>query len=113
MACHRPSPIPAYDKVKAKTERDAESSPFEQYNSSCDFLGRCAANGIILNPAKFQYAQKELDFVGFTIYETKIRPTQMFLDSILMFPYLSSLTNVKVWHGMIARSPMSPPRPMS
>ena len=43
----------------------------------------CAANGIILNPAKSQFAQKELDFVGVTIYKTKIRPTQMFSDSIM------------------------------
>ena len=68
MACHGPSPSLAYNKVKAEFKRDAEPGPFEQYHSSCDFLGRCAANGIILNPAKSQFAWKEVDFIGFTIY---------------------------------------------
>ena len=75
----------------------------QQYHRSRDFLSRCAANGIILNPAKFQFAQKEVDFVGSTISETGVRPTKTFLDSILTFPSSASLTDIRSWHGMIAQ----------
>ena len=75
----------------------------QQYHRSCDFLDRCAANGIILNPAKFQFTQKEVDLVGFTISETGVRPTKTLLDSILTFPSLFSLSDIRSWHGMIAQ----------
>ena len=75
----------------------------QQFYLACDFLDRCAANGIILNPAKFQFAQKEVDFVGFTISNTRVRPTKSFLDFILSVPSPSSLTDIRSWHGMIAQ----------
>ena len=32
-----------------------------------DYLYLCAENGITINPKKFKFAQKEVDFVGYTI----------------------------------------------
>ena len=75
----------------------------QQFHRSCEFLDRCASNGIILNPKKFQFAEKEVEFVGFTITETGIRPTKSFLNSIMSFPSPTSLTDIRSWHGMVAQ----------
>ena len=80
--------------IKAKIKREAIPNPFEQYRSLYISLGRCAANGTTLKPAKSQFAQKEPSFLGLTAYE-RIRPTQMPLDSILMFPYSSAKKTYK------------------
>jgi hypothetical protein len=73
----------------------------QQFFRVCEFLDRCSANGIILNPAKFQFAEMEVEFVGFTVTATGVRPTKEFLDNILSFPTPTNITDVRSWFGAV------------
>ena len=50
-----------------------------------DFLECCGNNGIILNPNKFQFCQKNVEFAGFHLSESTIEPLGKYLDSIRNF----------------------------
>ena len=40
----------------------------------CDFITKCSQAGCIFNPAKFQFAEKTVDFLGFRVTDTGIQP---------------------------------------
>ena len=67
------------------------------------FLDTCGSNGIILNPRKFQFAESEVDFIGFTITDSGVRPTSEFVDNIMNFPTPTNLTDIRSWFGAIAQ----------
>ena len=58
----------------------------QQFFRTCEFLDRCGEHGIIINPTKFQFAEMEVDFVGFKVSATGVRPTDSFIETILSFP---------------------------
>ena len=66
-----------------------------------DFLELLGSNDIILNRKKFQFAQKVVDFAGFSITNTEIKPLRKFLDAIEDFPTPSKLTDVRSWFGLV------------
>merc|ERR1712082_101212 len=74
-----------------------------QFYRSCKFLDMCAANGIIINPKKFQFAEEEVEFLGFRVTATGVQPTQSFLDGIRNFPTPSSITDVRSWFGAVTQ----------
>ena len=67
------------------------------------FLSTCGAAGIVLNPDKFQFAQREVDFAGFRITESKIQPLPKYIEAILSFPTPTSTTDIRSWFGLINR----------
>ena len=67
------------------------------------FLETCGDNGIILNPKKFKFAESEVDFLGFTITDSGIKPTSEFLSNIMNFPTPTNLTDVRSWYGLVAQ----------
>ena len=68
-----------------------------------EFLSTCGAAGIVLNPEKFQFAQREVDFAGFKITESKIQPLPKYIEAIRSFPTPSSTTDIRSWFGLINR----------
>ena len=75
----------------------------EAFFRACEFLDTCGNNGVILNPKKFIFSEREVDFLGFTVTDTGVKPTQNFMDSILNFPSPANLTDVRSWFGAIAQ----------
>lgn len=73
----------------------------EHWWRTIDFLSTCGAAGIVLNPDKFQFAQREVDFAGFRISEDKIRPLPKYIDAIKLFPTPKSTTDIRSWFGLI------------
>ena len=73
----------------------------EQFFRTCEFLERCGKHGIIINPKKFQFAEMEVDFVGFRVSATGVRPTDTFLEAILSFPSPTNITDVRSWFGVV------------
>ena len=67
----------------------------------CAFLEQGAKGGCTFNPRKFQFGEREVDFLGFTITDTGIKPTEDFTNSILSFPTPKSLTDIRAWFGCI------------
>ena len=66
-----------------------------------DFLTRVGQAGIVLNPDKFQFAQRTADFAGFRVSDTAIEPLPKYLDAIRNFPTPSSTTDVRSWFGLV------------
>ena len=40
-----------------------------------DYISHCGSNGIVFNPQKFHFAEKEVEFAGFRITEDGMNPT--------------------------------------
>ena len=80
---------------------DPPTSLAEHWWRVIDFLECCANNGIILNPKKFQFCQKSVDFAGFHLTESTVEPLPKYLDSITHFPTPTSTTDIKAWFGLV------------
>ena len=72
-----------------------------QFYRTCEFLDRAGHHGIILNPEKFQFAETEVDFLGFRLTATGPRPSDEFLNGIRNFPTPANITDVRSWFGAI------------
>ena len=66
-----------------------------------EFLILVGASGIVLNPDKFQFAQKSVEFAGFRISANNIEPLPKFIDAIRSFPTPVSNTDIRSWYGLI------------
>jgi len=66
-----------------------------------DYLVLCGKNGIILNPEKFQFARKTVDFAGFRVSDSSIEPLPKYLDAIRDFPTPISNTDIRSWFGLV------------
>ena len=69
--------------------------------STCSFLDKCSAGGIIFNSSKFQFAEEEVRYLGFLIVKDGLKPTPEFLENIRSFPSPKSLTDIRSWYGAI------------
>ena len=66
-----------------------------------DFLTRVGRAGIVLNPEKFQFAERSVDFAGFRVTDQTIEPLPKYLDAIREFPSPTSTTDVRSWFGLV------------
>ena len=68
-----------------------------------DLLYTCGENNITLNPKKFKFCQKSLDFCGFTLGWDKFYPSDSTLASIQKFPMPDepSITDIRAWFGLV------------
>jgi hypothetical protein len=48
-----------------------------------EFLEICGKNGIVLNYEKFQFCQEEIEFAGFKVTNTDVKPLDKYLKSII------------------------------
>ena len=65
------------------------------------YLVLCGKNGIVLNKENFQCAQRVVDFTGFRITETGVKPLEKFLAAIRDFHTPTKLTDVRSWFGLV------------
>ncbi|CAB3996762.1 Hypothetical predicted protein [Paramuricea clavata] len=79
--------------VSGDGQLDRQLSP-----NSLDICGR---HGIILNPDKFVFGQDNVEFAGFEITPTNVRPCARYLDAIRNFPTPTNLTDIRSWFGLI------------
>ena len=73
----------------------------QNFYKVCEFLTKCSNAGMVFNPAKFQFSEKQVDYLGFTISDQGIRPQDQFLDNIRTFPTPNNITDVRSWFGLI------------
>ena len=66
-----------------------------------DFLKLVGHKGIILNPTKFQFAQKEIDFAGFHIAQEDVKPLDKYLETIRTFPQPKNVSDIRTWFGLV------------
>ena len=65
------------------------------------FLELMGKNGLILNPEKFQFCQREVTFAGFHIEETRIQPLPKYFDAIMNYPTPKSTSDIRGWFGLV------------
>ena len=73
----------------------------EAFFNTVKFLDLCGRNGIVLNPTKFVFAQPTVDFAGFQITPTSVKPSLRSLEAIKDFPTPKNITDVRSWFGLI------------
>ena len=80
---------------------DSSTSLSDHWWRVIDFLECCANNGIILNPNKFQFCEKTVNFAGFHLTPSTVEPLPKYLNSIIHFPTPASTTDIKAWFGLV------------
>ena len=66
-----------------------------------DLLITVGSSGVVLNPDKFQFSSREVDFAGFHISENTIEPLPKYINAIQDFPTPTSITDVRSWYGLV------------
>ena len=66
-----------------------------------DLLSTLGKSGIVLNPKKFQFAQRNVQFAGFHIGEDTIDPLPKYFDAIRNFPTPTSTTDIRSWFRLV------------
>ena len=66
-----------------------------------DYLELMGKEGIVLNPTKFQFCQKDINFAGFNITDENVRPLDKYIDSIRQFPTPRNIADIRSWFGLI------------
>ena len=73
----------------------------EIFMRTCEYLSLTGNAGIIMNPEKFKFAKRELEFLGFELKEDSIEPGKDLIESIRDFPRPKDLTSTRSWFGLI------------
>ena len=63
----------------------------------CQFLEMGGEGGCTFNPAKFQFAQMEVDFLGFKITPDGVKTNNELVQNILRLPAQANITDVRAW----------------
>ena len=66
-----------------------------------DWFDACARNGVTVNPEKFVFASETVEFAGFEITPTTVRPCKKSLEAILSFPTPQNITDMRSWFGLL------------
>ena len=73
----------------------------ENYYQVTNWLDVCGRHGIVLNPEKFQFGKEQVEFAGFLIGPSKVRPATHLTDAIRHFPTPASITDIRAWFGLL------------
>ena len=65
------------------------------------YMDRIANNGIILSPAKFEFCAREIEFAGFVVTDTEVKPLPKYLNAIMSFPRPINISDVRSWFGLV------------
>ena len=73
----------------------------ESFHQTVEWLDTCGRNGVVLNPEKFTFGADTVEFAGFEIGPTDVKPAKHFTKAIQDFPKPSSITDIRSWFGLI------------
>ena len=99
-----------YDNLIADVERKTkcvddvcmwDSTIEDHWWRVIDYLILVGKNGIILNPKKFQFCQSTVEFAGFKVTETDVKPLAKYLDAIRDFPRPTNVSEIRSWFGLV------------
>ena len=65
------------------------------------FLTLVGQAGIVLNPEKFQFANRSVDFAGFHISESTVEPLPKYLNAMRDFLTPKNITDIRSWFGLV------------
>ncbi|MCP3680923.1 MAG: hypothetical protein GY782_11975, partial [Gammaproteobacteria bacterium] len=101
------------DKTKCVDDSLLWSNTLEEaFYKTCEYLTLTGKNGIIMNPKKFVFGKKEVEFAGFVIGKDTVKPSAKMLEAIEKFPEPRTITDVRAWFGLVNQvSPFFAARP--
>ena len=73
----------------------------ETFLKTCQYLTLTGAAGIIMNPDKFVFCKKKLEFLGFELNDEGVEPGKELLKSILEFPRPKDISGIRSWFGLV------------
>ena len=73
----------------------------ECFHQAAKWLDLCGKHGITLNPNKFSFAQETVEFAGFEISKSKVRPSQKLFEAIKSFSTPANITDMRSWYGLV------------
>ena len=73
----------------------------EAFDQVCSYLTLVGRNGIVMNPAKFVFAEKTVEFAGFTITPDSVKPSPTYLEGIKNFPPPRDITGARSFFGLV------------
>ena len=75
----------------------------EAFWHTFDLLSACERNGVTLNPDKFQFCQRAVNFVGYNVGWDKYLPSEDKLVAIKNFPMPDnpSISDIRSWFGLV------------
>ena len=71
------------------------SSIEESFFQAVNWLDLCGRNGITLNPEKFVFAEDTVEFAGFEITRSTVRPCSKLFEAICNFPAPTNITDIR------------------
>ena len=71
----------------------------EHWWCTIQFLTLVGLSGIVLNPSKFQFVQRSIDFAGFRISKSCVEPLPKYLNAIQQFPTPKNIKDIRSWFG--------------
>ena len=71
-----------------------DDTPQQHWWRTIEFLTLVGQAGIVLNPDKFQFAERSDDFAGFRIFESAMEPLPKYLNTIKNFPTPKDITGL-------------------
>ena len=77
------------------------------FHRVCTFITKCSQAGCVFNPAKVQFAETTVDFLGFRVTTTGIQPHPDSLDTIRKFPRPQNISDIRSWFGLIQQTSYS------
>ena len=78
-----------------------DSSLEQHWWRTIDLLSLLDQAGVVLNPEKFRFASKCVDFTGFWISESTTEMLLKYLDVIRDFLSPTSTTDIRSWFGLV------------
>ena len=73
----------------------------ENFFKTCQYLSLTAGHGIMFNLKKFQFCQKTVEFLGFLLTYTGMKPTEEMLKSIRDFPCPTDISGVRSFFRLV------------
>ena len=79
------------------------STTEEAFYHMFDYLYLCGQNGVTLNPTKFKFCRKEIEFCGFYLSWDGFKPSEEMISSIKDFamPENPTISDIRAWFGLI------------
>ncbi|GFN90529.1 enzymatic polyprotein [Plakobranchus ocellatus] len=73
----------------------------DSFLQAAKWLDLCGRNSIILHPSKFFFSKETVNFAGFEITPSTVRPCPQVLEAIKGFPKPDTITDGRSWLGLI------------
>ena len=73
----------------------------ESFWQTCRYLETTARNGIIMNPTKFVFAKKEVEFVRFMVGPRSVKPTAKMISAFEEFLSPKTIMDIRAWFGLV------------